>query len=278
VNPLIDDAKLALALASAHPPTLLDVRWSLAGDGAHDYAAGHIPGATFIDLDTELCAARGAGGRHPLPAPEQLQTALRRAGVRAGHPVVVYDAGGPQPAGSAARAWWTLRWAGHHDVRVLDGGFTAWVASGRPVSTETVQRPLGDFTVQPGQLPVLDAADAEALARRAALVDARIAPRYRGEVEPIDPVAGHIPGAVNLPADQTVDEHGRLLAPSVLRERAAELGLIAEAPVGAYCGSGVTAAHTVLALTVAGYRPILYVGSWSHWITDPARPVARDSG
>jgi thiosulfate/3-mercaptopyruvate sulfurtransferase len=186
--------------------------------------------------------------------------------------VVVYDQGdGP----AAARLWWTLRWAGLADVRVLDGGFAAWTTAGRPTEPGEVIPPRGDLTVRPGGLPVLDAAGAAATAANGALLDARIGPRFRGEAEPIDPVAGHIPGAHNLPAAELVGADGRLLPPAELRERFATAGVPDAGPVGAYCGSGVTAAQTVLALTVAGYRdPALYVGSWSEWITDPDRPVA----
>jgi len=252
--------------------TLLDVRWRLAGGGDREYTAGHLPGAVFVDLDADLCGPPGPGGRHPLPDPADLQRALRRLGVSAARPVVVYDAGGPEPTGAAARAWWTLRWAGHPDVRVLDGGYAAWVAAGRPVTTEVPVPTPGDFTVTPGQMSTVDAAGAAALTRDGALIDARVAPRFRGEVEPVDPVAGRIPGAVNQPTNQTVDADGRLRRPGELRAAFAALG--AGPAVGAYCGSGVSAAQTVLALTVAGYEPALYVGSWSHWITDPNRPVA----
>jgi thiosulfate/3-mercaptopyruvate sulfurtransferase len=297
VNPLIDVAELTVALASADPPVLLDVRWSLRGDGPEQYEAGHVPGAGFLDLDAQLAGPPGklpgpGGGRHPLPAPEELQDALRTLGVREGHPVVVYDGGGPHPTGAAARAWWVLRWAGHDAVRVLDGGYEAWVAAGSPVTTDTIERPRGDVTVRPGSVPVLAAPDAAVLAAAGALIDARVAPRYLGEAEPVDPVAGHIPGALNQPAADTVGPDGRLLPPAELRARFTALGLptpgsaapgsaavnhsaaSGSATPGAYCGSGVTAAHTVLALTVAGYDPALYVGSWSEWITDPSRPIA----
>jgi thiosulfate/3-mercaptopyruvate sulfurtransferase len=273
VSPLIEPSELAIALASASPPLLLDVRWSLTDPdgGTRAYAAGHLPGAVFVELDTDLAGRPDAGGgRHPLPDPEDLERTVRRLGVTAGVPVVAYDAGGTPPTGSAARAWWLLRWAGHPDVRVLNGGYAAWVAQGRPVSAETVERPAGDFVVQPGHLPVLDAAEAARFAAEGRLLDARVAPRFRGETEPIDPVAGHIPAARNLPAAATVDADGRLLDAAELRQRVAS----GAREVGAYCGSGVTAAHTALALTVAGYTPALYVGSWSHWITDPSRPVA----
>lgn len=274
MNPLITVADLALVLVSATPPTLFDVRWSLQGGGPSQYAEGHIPGAAFLDLDSHLAGPAGVGGRHPLPDPEILQRALRDLGVRADCPIVVYDGGGPVPIGAAARAWWILRWAGHRDVRVLDGGFAAWIAEDRPVSTESVERPTGDFVVVPDQMPVLDAGGAAERGAAGALIDARAAQRYRGEVEPVDRVAGHIPGAVNQPLADTVTEDGRLLDPQTLRERFVALGVPEGGPVGAYCGSGVTAAHTVLALAIAGFVPALYVGSWSEWIIDPHRAVA----
>ena len=271
---LVEADQLAAELDRPDSPTLLDVRWRLVGPpGRDDYAAGHLPGAVFIDLDTELCGRPGAAGRHPLPDPAALQAALRAAGVRAGHPVVVYDGGDGM---AAARAWWTLRWAGHRPVRVLHGGFPAWVAAGLPTSTEPPTPAPGDVTVQPGALPVLDAGEAARLAAadEGVLLDVRAAPRYRGETEPIDPVAGHVPGAVNLPAPEYVAE-GRFPTVDALRKRFAAAGVAEAAPVGAYCGSGVTAAQTVLALHLAG-RPdaALYVGSWSNWVAVSGRPVA----
>jgi thiosulfate/3-mercaptopyruvate sulfurtransferase len=270
---LITVPALAEALASARPPTVLDVRWRLAGPPTRaDYVAAHIPGAVFVDLDAQLCGSPGAGGRHPLPDVAALQAALRAAGVSDDRPVVAYDAGESQ---AAARLWWTLRWAGHASVRVLDGGFAAWRAGKRPVEPGTVTPPPGDFTVRPGGMPVLDAADAAKVAGSGVLLDARVPARYRGENEPIDPVPGHIPGAVNLPAADLVGPDGCLLPPDALRGRFAAAGVKEGRPVGAYCGSGVTAAQTVLALTVAGIPdPAMYVGSWSHWLTDPDRPVA----
>jgi thiosulfate/3-mercaptopyruvate sulfurtransferase len=264
---------LAEALACARPPTVLDVRWRLAGPPTRpEYEGAHIPGAVFVDLDGELCGRPGPGGRHPLPDPGALQQTLRAAGVGNDRAVVVYDAGESQ---AAARLWWTLRWAGHPSVRVLDGGFAAWRAGNRPVEPGVVNPAPGGFTVRPGRLPVLDAPDAAKLAGTGVLLDARVPVRYRGETEPVDPVAGHVPGAVNLPTAELVGPDGHLLPPEALRERFAAAGVREDRPVGAYCGSGVTAAHTVLALTVAGIPdPALYVGSWSHWVTDPDRPVA----
>ncbi|MBQ1049425.1 sulfurtransferase [Micromonospora sp. C51] len=272
---LVEAERLAAELEGTDPPTLLDVRWRLAGaPGRDDYLAGHLPGAVFVDLDTALCGAPGPAGRHPLPEPVALEAALRAAGVRAGHPVVVYDGGDGM---SAARAWWTLRWAGHRPVRLLHGGYPAWTAAGLPVSTDQPAPRPGDVTVRPGALPVLDAAAAARLAAGdGVLIDVRAAPRYRGEHEPIDPVAGHIPGAVNLPAPEYVAE-GRFPAAEALRDRFAAAGVAAEAPVGAYCGSGVTAAQAVFALHLAGRADAaLYVGSWSNWVADPDRPVATD--
>ncbi|RKN28917.1 sulfurtransferase [Micromonospora musae] len=271
---LVEPERLAAELESADPPTVLDIRWRLTGPpGRDDYAVGHLPGAVFVDLDTELCGAPGAAGRHPLPDPAALQAALRAAGVRAGHPVVVYDGGDGM---AAARAWWTLRWAGHEPVRVLHGGYPAWTAAGLPVGADVPAPVPGDVRVRPGALPVLDAGEAARLAaaQGAVLIDVRAAPRYRGETEPIDPVAGHVPGAVNVPASEYVT-NGRFPAAEALRDRFVTVGVAEGTAVGAYCGSGVTAAQAVLALHLAG-RPdaALYVGSWSNWVADPERPVA----
>lgn len=273
---LIDVPTLAGQLASGDPPTLIDVRWRLGGPpGLEGYLAGHIPTAVFLDLDTDLCGPPGAGGRHPLPDPAALQERLRAAGVRAGHPVVAYDAGDGMPA---ARLWWTLRWAGHEAVAVLDGGLAAWLADGQATQVGPVTPEPGDVVVDPGHMPILDAPAAARLARDGVLLDARAPVRYRGEAEPVDPVAGHIPGAVNLPSSTLVDDSGRLRPPDQLREavQAAAQQDRASTPVfGAYCGSGVTAAQTVLALELAGYpRSPLYVGSWSEWVADASRPVA----
>ena len=200
---------------------------------------------------------------------------------------MVYDDG---DSTIAARAWWMLRYFGHDQVRVLDGGFRAWAAAGQPVTADEPDVAAGDFAADPGHLPMLDAAGAAAVARSGVLLDARAGERYRGETEPIDPVAGHIPGAVSAPTAGNVARDGRFLPPAGLRRRFAKLGIAAgpapggaaaatapgdAAPaVGAYCGSGVTAAHEVLALTLAGIPAALYVGSWSGWTADPSRPVA----
>jgi thiosulfate/3-mercaptopyruvate sulfurtransferase len=272
--PLIDVPTLARQLADPDPPTVIDVRFTLGGPpGRPGYLEGHIPGAAFVDLDTQLTGTSGPAGRHPLPDPARLQDVLRTAGVRTGHPVVAYDGGDLQ---AAARLWWTLRWAGHSEVAVLDGGFAAWTGQGRPVEPGLAEPRPGDIVVRPGSVAVLDAGAAAELARSGVLLDARVGPRFRGETEPIDPVAGHIPGAVNLPVAELTAADGRLKSVEELRATFAATGIDAgSGPVGAYCGSGLAAAKTVLALTEAGYDSALYVGSWSNWVADPQRPVAR---
>jgi thiosulfate/3-mercaptopyruvate sulfurtransferase len=285
--PLIAVGELAEALRGEAPPAVLDVRWRLGGPpGIDSYLAGHVPGAVFVDLDTQLAGPAGLGGRHPLPPTADFEAAMRAAGVRAGQPVVVYDDG---DATVAARAWWMLRYYGHGPVQVLDGGFRAWAEAGQPVSTAEPVVPLGDFTATAGNMPMLDATAAADVATSGLLLDARAPARYRGEIEPIDPVAGHIPGAVSAPTAENVTSAGRFRAADDLRARFGALGVKfpdavsgdgAQAGpadlqvVGAYCGSGVTAAHEVLALELIGVPAALYVGSWSGWVSDQDRPVA----
>ncbi|WP_018656932.1 sulfurtransferase [Actinomadura flavalba] len=272
MHPLIDVPSLDRLLGEPPAPVLLDVRWSLTGPpGAEAYRRGHLPGAVFVDLDRDVAGEPGAGGRHPLPDPDAFAGVMRRAGLTEARSVVVYD---EADSTAAARLWWTLRYFGHERVRVLDGGYRAWHDAGRPVTTDEPAPASGDFTPRPGGLPLLDADGAAALARDGVLLDARAPERFRGETEPVDPVAGHVPGAVNAPTQGNVGVDGRFLPPDVLRERFAAFGATDAEEVGAYCGSGVTAAHEVLALTVAGVPAALYVGSWSDWITDPSRPVA----
>ncbi|MER6734323.1 sulfurtransferase [Streptomyces puniciscabiei] len=274
---IITASDLAHELTGDRPPVLLDVRWQLsvakaagapAFDGRAEYAAGHIPGAVFVDLDRELAAEPGENGRHPLPDLAEFGAAMRRAGVSVARPVVVYDGG---QGWAAARAWWMLRWTGHPDVRVLDGGLPSWRGE---LSTEVPDVAEGDFRPEPAAAGLLDADGAAALARAGVLLDARAGERYRGEVEPIDRVGGHIPGAVSAPTTENVGPDGRFLPADELRDRFKALGVSGDTEVGVYCGSGVSGAHEVLALAVAGIPAALYVGSWSEWSSDPARPVA----
>ncbi|MFC9293596.1 sulfurtransferase [Streptomyces sp. NPDC057011] len=269
---ILSVADLKSELAGSRPPVLLDVRWQLGGpDQRPAYEAGHLPGAVYVDLDRELAGPPGSGGRHPLPDPEAFGAAMRRAGVSADVPVVVYDGG---LGWAAARAWWLLSRTGHPDVRVLDGGLAAWTAEAGQLSAERVTPAEGDFKPTSAPVGVLDADGAAARARAGVLLDARAGERYRGEVEPIDPVGGHIPGAVSAPTTENVGPDGRFLPADALRERFAGLGVSGDAPVGVYCGSGVSGAHEVLALEVAGIASDLYAGSWSEWSSDPDRPVA----
>ena len=265
-GPLISPDELAASLGRV---TVLDVRYVMGGPaGRGEHAAGHVPGAAYVDLDEDLADPPGTGGRHPLPDEGRFEAAMRRAGVRAERPVVVYD---DWQGRAAARAWWLLRFHGHPDVRVLDGGWTAWREAGHVVETgETTPEP-GDFVVSPAkQMPAIGV---EEVLGVDVLVDARAPERFRGETEPVDPVAGHVPGAVNVPTTANLDGRGRFLPPERLREAYAAVGADAGAGVAAYCGSGVTAAHDVLAMEVAGIRAALYPGSWSEWVTDPERPV-----
>lgn len=274
MHPLIDVPTLASWLPGAQPPALLDVRWRLAGPpGVEDYRAGHIPGAVFVDLDRDLAGEPGPAGRHPLPDTAAFQAAMRSAGVCAGRLVVVYD---DSTSMAAARAWWLLRYYGHEWVRVLDGGYQAWRDASQPATAAEPDVATGDFVASPGHMPVLDADGAHALSGAGTLLDARAPQRYRGEQEPVDPVAGHIPGAINAPTADNVDAAGRFLPPDALRERFGALGLGEGEAVGAYCGSGVTAAHEVLALSLAGLPGALYAGSWSNWVADPQRPVVTE--
>jgi thiosulfate/3-mercaptopyruvate sulfurtransferase len=260
-------------LAARRRPVLLDVRWALGDDRGHEkYLAGHLPGAVYVDLDTELAAPPGEGGRHPLPDQAVFEAAMRHHGVTGDRPVVVYD---DWTALAAARAWWLLRYHGHPDVRVLDGGWAAWVRDGGEVETgERPAPPEGDFAARPGGMPLVEA---DGVLDVKVLVDARAPERYRGETEPIDPVAGRIPGAVNVPTDRNLGPDGRFRPAEELRGLYAEIGVAPGTPddhVAAYCGSGVTAVHDILAMELVGVRAALYPGSWSGWITDPERPIA----
>ncbi|MER5929333.1 sulfurtransferase [Streptomyces sp. NPDC002054] len=269
---ILSASELMAELAGPRPPVLLDIRWQLGGpDLRAEYEAGHLPGAVYVDLDRELAGPPGSGGRHPLPDAEEFGAVMRRAGVSADTPVVVYDGG---LGWAAARAWWLLRWTGHGNVRVLDGGLAAWTSAGGGLTIEEPSREGGDFKPSPGAVGLLDADAAASLARTGVLLDARAGERYRGEIEPIDRVGGHIPGALSAPTAENVRPDGRLLPAEELAARFAGLGASGEIPVGVYCGSGVSGAHQVLALEVAGIPAALYAGSWSEWSSDESRPVA----
>lgn len=274
MSELIGPAELKAALAGQHRPVVLDIRWQLGGPSTRDeYLEGHIPGARWVDLDVDLCTPPGPGGRHPLPDPGALAATLARLGVSDGEPVILYDA---QDSTAAARGWWVLRWAGVAHVRVVDGGFAAWTAAGFDIESGPPEYPPTSrpVVIRAGSMRQIGAREAEELATQGRLVDARAHARFLGQVEPIDAVAGHIPGARNVPTASNVDDSGRFLDPQTLRASyEAAVGDLA-AGVGVYCGSGVTAAHSVLALTLAGVDAALYPGSWSEWITNPGRAVA----
>lgn len=274
-SPLISVAELSTALAGQRPPCVLDVRWKLGGPpGREEYATGHIPSAVYVDLDTELAGhGEPTDGRHPLPDIVDLESSARRWGLNNGDAVVVYD---DLSGMSAARAWWLLLHAGLVNVRVLDGGFSAWRAAGEQVSTEHERPQPGTIRLAYGALPTLDADGAVRYANDGVLLDARATERFRGDVEPVDPRPGHIPGATSAPTSENLSAAGTMLDAARLVERFAGLGVTAQTRVGVYCGSGVTAAHEALALVAAGLpMPALYPGSFSAWANDPTREVVR---
>lgn len=271
---LIGADGLATRRAAGERTVLLDVRWALGSTTGHrDYLRGHVPGAVYVDLEAELAApgSRGAG-RHPLPGARDFAAATARWGIDPGDTVVVYDAVGGL---SAARAWWLLRDAGLETVLLLDGGLAAWSAAGGDLEAGEVEPAPGGWAPDPGHLPALDVEAATAFPATGILLDARAPERYRGEVEPVDPRPGHIPGALSAPTGANVDSRGFFLSPEALRARFSAVGTTADGPpVAVYCGSGVTAAHEVAALAIAGIDAGLYPGSYSQYCSDPDRPVA----
>lgn len=279
MDPFIDVAGARRLIWSESPPVVLDVRWALgAPDGRAAYARGHLPGAVFVDLETELAAPPAPElGRHPLPALDDLQATARRWGIGRDSTVLVYDdAGGT----SAARAWWLLRWAGVERVAIIDGGLRAWDGAGHHLEDGFVRPRPGDVELRPGGLPTIGIDEAASWAQddgdggARVLLDARAGERFRGEVEPVDPRAGHIPGARSAPTVGNLTESGWLRESEELRARFEALGVSPGAPVAAYCGSGVTAAHTVAVLAALGIEAALFPGSWSQWSNDPSRLVA----
>jgi len=252
---------------------VLDVQYALVGTlGTELYAVAHLPGAPHLDLDAVLADPPGARGRHPLPAVDRLQSGLRAVGLHDGAKIVVYD---QQTSLGAARAWWVLRWAGLEDVRVLDGGLAAWVRAGGGTATDVPSVEPGTITVRPGSAPVLTVDEVlPFIDAGGTLLDARTAERFRGEVEPIDVEAGHIPGALNLPIAEVLNPDGTYAPPEVVRAALADHGIRLDGPVATSCGSGITAAQLTLALHEAGIGSAPFIGSWSEWIQDPTRPRA----
>jgi thiosulfate/3-mercaptopyruvate sulfurtransferase len=272
---LITATELDGLIRAGDPVTILDVRWRLdEPDGRATYLQGHLPGAVYVSLEDELSDHTVAGrGRHPLPFGRNMQAAARSWGIRQGVPVVVYDDW--NRAGSA-RAWWVLTAAGIAGVRILDGGLAAWRAAGRHIEAGPVSPRPGNVTVPhddlyAGARPTLTAQQAGA--GGVTLLDARAPERFRGDVEPVDPVAGHIPGAKNLPSGAVLTGDGSFLDGEALARLLSDRGI--DGPVGAYCGSGVTAAIAIAALATIGREAALFPGSWSEWSSDPDRAVAR---
>jgi thiosulfate/3-mercaptopyruvate sulfurtransferase len=278
LGPLVSTEWVA-ARVGAPELRIADVRWYLdpAKNGREQYRAGHLPGAVFFDVDAELAAPGGARGgalgRHPWPSPEQVARVMSRAGIGERTQVVAYD---DQGGAIAARLWFLLRVHGHPNVAVLDGGIAKWKAEGRPLQTEAPEVAPARFEPRFDAARVLSKAQLAARldAGGALVLDARAPDRFRGETEPIDPRAGHVPGARNAPFAGNLAAGATFLAPEALRRRYAELGALEQEPI-VYCGSGITACHDLLALELAGLRGRLYAGSWSEWSSDPALPVEK---
>jgi thiosulfate/3-mercaptopyruvate sulfurtransferase len=275
---LITTAELAARLGTPGV-VVVDVRHDLGHPdtwGEAQYRAAHVPGAVFAHLDRDLAAPRnGRNGRHPLPSPEACAAAFGRLGIGAQTQVVAYDQGN---GAYAARLWWMLRWLGHDAAAVLDGGYAGWTREGRPVDAEVPRVRAAAFTARPIAAPVTTADVEASLGRESMLLlDARGAERFRGDVEPLDPVAGHIPGAINRPFTQNLGPDGTFKRAAALRaEFDALLHGVPAATVVHQCGSGVTACHNLLAMEIAGLPGArIYPGSWSEWCADTSRPVAR---
>lgn len=278
---LISATELTELLRSGDPVTVLDVRWSLeAPDGRPAYLQGHLPGAVYVSLEDELSDHTVPDrGRHPLPTGRNLEAAARRWGVRRNRPVVVYDDWNRAASG---RLWWLLSTSGVQDVRILDGGLPAWTRAGGALHSGEVSPEPGNVTLLPEDLyeglrPTLTADDAgeSASGGTVALLDARGPERFRGEVEPLDAVAGHIPGAKNLQFTELLADDGTFLSDDAIAALLADRGIRPEDPVGAYCGSGISATVIVAALAAVGRTAALFPGSWSQWSADASRPVAR---
>ncbi|MGI9455639.1 MAG: sulfurtransferase [Aeoliella sp.] len=274
---LISAAELAAHLDDPNW-IVVDCRFSLAdpGAGRRMYAEAHLPGARFADLDDDLSSSiTPTSGRHPLPDPDAFRNRLGEWGIDSSVQVVAYDDSG---GALAARMWWLLRWMGHRAVAILDGGYSAWTSAGLTTTAEVPTPARREFTGKPDSSLWLTTDElARALdANEVLLIDAREVERFRGETEPIDPVAGHVPGAINLPFAENIGNDRRFCSPEELRRRfTAVIG--DRGSIVSMCGSGVTACHNLLALEIAGFPDArLYAGSWSEWIRDPARGVATE--
>lgn len=274
---LVTANDLAALVDAGGPVTILDVRWRLdEPDGRAAYLHGHLPGAVYVSLEEELSDHAVAGrGRHPLPSGRELEAAARRWGVRHDSLVVVYD---DWCRAGSARAWWVLTTAGIEPVRILDGGLSAWVSAGLGLETGPVDPRPGNVTVAQddlyaGRRPTLTAKQSGEAG--VTLIDARAPERFRGDVEPLDPVAGHIPGAKNVPSGAVLAEDGTFIRHDALTRLMSGHGIDGAGDLGVYCGSGITATVTIAALAATGRDAALYPGSWSEWCSDPARPVVR---
>lgn len=276
---LIEAPELRDLLGAGSDVTLLDVRWELTGSRPDQFEAGHIAGAVFVDLERELSDANIApevAGRHPLPAADAFTASAQTWGVCAEHLVVVMDG---RTSVAAARAWWLLRWFGHRRVRVLDGGFDAWQRAGLPVVVGPEQVVTqGDFVAEPGGMRTVDLAAVAVEDRSFALLDSRAAERYRGVVEPVDPVPGHIPGAISVPTLDAIDIDGLFRQSRDLAADFDAAGVPRDRAVVTSCGSGVTAAHQILALSLVGIDAALFNGSYSLWCRTEGLPIVTGEG
>ncbi|MGO4251973.1 sulfurtransferase [Paenarthrobacter sp. TAF1] len=274
---LMTATELHRRLESGERTVLLDVRWVLGRtDGHANYLEAHLPAAVFVDLPTELADHAAPGrGRHPLPSPDRFQEAARRWGINDGDTVVAYDDSGSM---AAARAWWMLRNAGVDSVYLLDGGLSSWRSHGYALEAGEARPAVGNVSLGDGLMPSITEQEAAEWSRNGVLLDARAGERYRGEVEPIDPRAGHIPGAFSAPTTQNVSEAGTFLPAEELRRRFEALGLDTSSRVAVYCGSGVTASHEIAALEIAGFSAALFPGSFSQWSNNAANEVVVGEG
>jgi len=272
MSPLVDVDRLHAELGSAAPPRLLDVRWRLnEPEGRPAYLGGHLPGAVYVDLERELARpGRPEEGRYPLPERSDLEAAARRWGLRRGDRVVAYD---DNDGVAASRAWWLLR--GHDiDVRVLDGGFRAWLHAGHPLARGDHAPRAGDVVLAAAEAAVATIQDAALAPRAGVLIDVRAPQHYRGQVGGLDPGAGHIPGAINIPTVSHIAPDGRLHTADHIRSALAARGIVPGTDIVLYCNNGIASAHSALALAVAGIPARVYPGSWSQWTRSPGRPIA----